>query len=86
MPVNIDEIKKLSDEEKLKLIDEILESIAEETIDEYLTEANEDNILQERWEKYKSGKTTFNSWENGLKNLKDKAQKRLKKGNDKISD
>jgi putative addiction module component (TIGR02574 family) len=80
MSLNFEEIKKLSDKDKLKLIDDILDSINEETIDEYLAEKGEDHILHERWEKYKSGKTTFNSWEKTRENLEKAAQKRLEKG------
>jgi putative addiction module component (TIGR02574 family) len=80
MPLNLEEIKKLSDKDKLKLIDDILDSIDEETIDEYLAEKTEDNILRERWEKYKSGKTAFTNWEKTRENLEKAAQKRLEKG------
>jgi putative addiction module component (TIGR02574 family) len=76
MSLNIDDIKKLPDQEKLKLIDEILESIDEEIIDEHLRETKEDNILRERWEKYKSGNIQFDSWENVEKRLREKASGR----------
>jgi putative addiction module component (TIGR02574 family) len=69
MSLNFEEIKKLSDKDKLKLIDDILDSIDEEAIDDYLSEKDEDNVLRERWEKYQSGKTTFNSWEETWGNL-----------------
>ena len=80
MPVNFDDIKKLSDKEKLELIDQILASIDDEVIDEYLVETDANNVLHERMEKYKSGKTTFNSWENIQRNLKEKNQKKSQEG------
>ena len=83
MPFSFEEINKLSDKEKLKLIDDILESIDQDAIDDYLTDKNEDNILQERLEKYKSGKTIFTAWEDvQKKKLREEAQKRMKKDND----
>ena len=85
MPVNIEEIKKLSDEEKLKIIDELLESIDGDYINQHLSDADEDSILKERWEEYKAGKTKFYSWEEARKRLIDKAQERLNKGNNDIS-
>lgn len=81
MPVNIEEIKKLSDQEKLRLIDELLASIDDSVIDSYLSEDDEDNILRERWEEYQSGKMKFDSWENVHERLKEKAKQRQKKRN-----
>ncbi len=75
-----DEIKKLSPEEKLILIDELLESIDDGIIDEYLSSTREQNILHERIEKYQSGKMQFDSWENVQKRLLEKRQKRSKDG------
>ena len=72
MPVNMDDIKKLSDLEKLKLIDELLESIDIDIIDRHLNQNEEENILQERFQKYKSGKMQFDSWENAEKRLREK--------------
>jgi putative addiction module component (TIGR02574 family) len=74
MPVNVEEIKKLSDKEKLLLVDEILDSVNPSAIDNYLaTEEDEtDNILKERWEIYQSGKMQFDSWENVYERLKAK--------------
>jgi hypothetical protein len=46
--LNFEEIKKLSDKDKLKLIDDILDSIDEEAIDDDLSEKAEDNVLRER--------------------------------------
>jgi putative addiction module component (TIGR02574 family) len=68
MPLNFEEIKKLSDKDKLSLIDDMLDSVDEKAIDNYLAKS-EDNILHERWEKYKSGKTTFTSCEETRENL-----------------
>ncbi len=75
MPINLDEIKKLPDQEKLRLIDQILESIDEEIIDKHLRQTEGDNILRERWEKYESGNMQFDSWENVEKRLRNKAAK-----------
>ena len=85
MPVNIDDIKKLSDEEKLKIIDELLESIDDDYINQHLSEADEDSIIKERWEEYKAGKTKFYFSEEARKRLTDEAQERLNKGNNDIS-
>jgi putative addiction module component (TIGR02574 family) len=74
MPVNVEEIKKLPDQEKLILVDEILDSIDQSIIDNYLAveEDETDKILKERWEKYQSGKMTFDSWENAYERMKAK--------------
>jgi putative addiction module component (TIGR02574 family) len=74
MPVNVEEIKKLPDQEKLILVDEILDSIDQSIIDNYLAveEDETDKILKERWEKYQSGKMKFDSWENAYERLKAK--------------
>lgn len=66
MPVNIDEIRKLSDKDKLDLIDEIWESLEEKWIlekydGEVLSET--DNLLQERLAAYKKGESPSYSWE-----------------------
>lgn len=77
MPVSIKNIKKLSDQEKLKLFDQLLENIDEDTLNEFL-ETEEDFILRERVEQYERGEATFHSWEEvkktiefNLKNKKD---------------
>ena len=62
MPVNIEEIKKLPTEEKLKILNELLDNIDEDIINEHL-ESEEDHILRERLEEYEKGKMTFHSWE-----------------------
>ena len=62
MPLNIDEIKKLPVEEKLKILDELLENIDHDIINEHL-ESEEDLILRERLAAYEKGNMTFHSWE-----------------------
>lgn len=62
MPVNIDHIKKLPNEEKLRIIDEIWESIDQDIINESL-ESEEDQVLRERMEEYHKGSMTFRSWD-----------------------
>ena len=86
MPVNLEEIKKLPDQEKLRIIDELLVSIDDSVINEYLTETEEDNILRERWEEYQSGKMQFDSWENVQERIREKARLRQKKDNNDIHD
>jgi putative addiction module component (TIGR02574 family) len=64
MPVNVDEIKKLSDREKLQLIDEIWESIEEGWKKNEIEESPETiQLLEERAEAYISGKEKSLSWE-----------------------
>jgi len=86
MPVNIDDIKKLPDQEKLRIIDELLVSIDDSVINEYLTESEEDSILRERLDAYHSGNMQFDSWENVQKRLREKALLRQKKDNNGILD
>lgn len=71
MPVNIDDIKKLSNEEKLKIIDELWESIDENIIDEAL-ESEESLILRERTAAYEKGLMKFRSWEEVKKEIEEK--------------
>lgn len=86
MPINVEEIKKLPDSEKLQLVDEILDSIDNTAIKRHLLEEeNEtDRILKERWEEYQSGKMKFDTWENVYKRLIDKAKKRQQKKGDEL--
>lgn len=65
MPVNIDDIKKLPDEEKLKIIDEIWESIEEgwEKSDTEEESPEVISMLEERVEQYEKGDTKSYSWE-----------------------
>jgi putative addiction module component (TIGR02574 family) len=81
MPLNIEEIKKLPDQEKLKLIDELLGSIDDSIIESYLKEEEDeiDNILKERWEKYQSGKMKFSPLEDVIERLRKKSKERNKK-------
>ena len=78
MPVNVDEIKKLPDQEKLLLVDEILDSIDQSIIDNYLAveEDETDKILKERLELYQSGKLKSDSWENVQERIKSKIKSR----------
>lgn len=71
MPINVDEIKKLSNKEKLQLVDEILDSVDDAAIKEHLCQEEDeiDNILQERMEAYESGKMKFDSWDNVYRRL-----------------
>ena len=71
MPVNIDDIKKLPNEEKLKIIDELWESIDQGVINEAL-ESEEEQILRERMEEYEKGTMTFRSWDEVKKDIEGK--------------
>lgn len=71
MPVNLDDIKKLSKEEKLRIINELWESIDKNTIDEAL-ESEENQILRERMAEYEKGNMTFHSWEDIKKEIEEK--------------
>ena len=71
MPVNIDDIKKLPNEEKLKIIDELWQSIDHDIINEAL-ESEEDQILRERMEEYKKGTMTFKPWDEVKKEIEEK--------------
>jgi len=71
MPVNIDDIKKLPNEEKLKIIDELWESIDRDIIDETL-ESEEEQILRERMEDYEKGTMTFRPWNEVKREIEEK--------------
>ena len=86
MPLNLEEIKKLPDQEKLRIIDELLVSIDDSVINEYLTETEEDKILRERFEEYQSGKMQFDSWENVQERLREKVRLRQMKDKNDIHD
>jgi putative addiction module component (TIGR02574 family) len=76
MQYNITELLSLPDDEKLSIINALIESIdAKEGKPEWQSE--EDFILNERMEEYNSGKMKFDSWENVQKRLKEKALQRL---------
>jgi putative addiction module component (TIGR02574 family) len=69
MPVNIEEIKKLSDTEKLQLIDEIWESI-EDHWDKNEPESDEViHLLNEREALYEAGKIKSASMQEVMKRL-----------------
>jgi putative addiction module component (TIGR02574 family) len=70
MPLNIDEIKKLPSEEKLRTIDALWKSIDDDIADKEL--ASEETILKEREAEYKAGNISFDSWENAEKRLREK--------------
>jgi putative addiction module component (TIGR02574 family) len=74
MPVNIDHIKKLPNEEKLRIIDELWESIDENIIGEAL-ESEENHILRERAAAYEKGTMTFRSWEDVKKEIEEKLRR-----------
>jgi putative addiction module component (TIGR02574 family) len=74
MPVKIDDIKKLPDQEKLKLFDQLLENMDEDVINEFL-ETEEDQILKERLEKYEKGEMTFRSWDEVRKTVEGNLKK-----------
>jgi putative addiction module component (TIGR02574 family) len=74
MPVKIDDIKKLPDQEKLKLFDQLLENMDEDVINEFL-ETEEDQILRERLEQYEKGEMTFRSWDEVRKTIEDNLKK-----------
>ncbi len=70
MPLNIDEIKKLPNEEKLKIIDKLWESIDRDIINEAL-ESEEDHILRERMEEYEKGNMKFMPWSEAKKEIEE---------------
>jgi putative addiction module component (TIGR02574 family) len=74
MPVKIDDIKKLPDQEKLKLFDQLLENMDEDVINEFL-ETEEDQILRERLEQYEKGEMTFRSWDEVRKTIESNLKK-----------
>ena len=78
MQVKIEDIKKLPSEEKLKIIDALWQSIDDDIVEQEM-ESEEDMILREREEAYKTGKTSSDSWQNVQKRLKENAEERLKK-------
>jgi putative addiction module component (TIGR02574 family) len=79
MPYDISEIKKLSTEEKLQIIDELWETIesdeanGEETFDE---DPEVTALLQERIEKYERGEGVSYSWEDAKRILLSNIDKR----------
>ena len=76
MSYNISELLNLPEEEKLRLITELLNSI-DTKAGEPAWESEEDFILNEREVEYTSGKMQFDTWDNVEKRLKEKARQRL---------
>lgn len=77
MPVDIKEIKKLPRKEKLKLIDQLWDSIDDGPPCSYTAE-EEKKILFERLEDIKTGKAKTDTWENVKKRLIEKSSQRQK--------
>ncbi|HMT75506.1 MAG TPA: addiction module protein [Chitinophagaceae bacterium] len=79
MTINLDEIKKLSDKEKLRLIDEIWESIEEGWENEEKVESPETiQLLAEREETYRKGNEKSLTWDE----VEQMAKKKMKGGSD----
>lgn len=82
MPYDISEIKKLSTEEKLRIIDELWETIDEANAEEPFDDEDPEVVamLQERIEKYERGEGVFYTAEEALriceKNLEDFRKKK----------
>lgn len=79
MAYDITEIKKLSTQEKLQIIDELWETIEsnEENVEEAFDEDPEVTaMLQERIEKYERGEGVSYSWEEAKKILLSNIDKR----------
>lgn len=67
---DISAIKKLPVAERLKIIDELLNSIEKEEMSHYTTN-EEASVVKERIEKYEKGQMKFDSW----KNVKERLEK-----------
>jgi putative addiction module component (TIGR02574 family) len=79
MPVNVEEIKKLSDKEKLQLIDEIWESIEDDWQNEEYEESPQVlQLLEERQAAYEKGEMKFTPWEDVMKRLKQNLEENKK--------
>jgi len=94
MPFNISEIKKLSVEERLRIIDELWKSIDEDREKEesvvnedaaaYGIDEDEEEspeiiaMLEERWEKYEKGESKGYTWEEVKQMLIDRENARRK--------
>lgn len=79
MAYDLSEIKKLSTEEKLQIIDELWDTIEsnEENVEEAFDEDPEVTaLLQERIEKYERGEGVSYSWEEAKKILLSNIDKR----------
>ncbi|MDQ3846766.1 MAG: addiction module protein [Bacteroidota bacterium] len=75
MEINIEEIKKLSNEEKLKIINELWESIEEDWQPDVEEPESPEvmALLEERLEKMGRGEVKFYSWEE----VKDTLEKKI---------
>jgi putative addiction module component (TIGR02574 family) len=67
MPFDISEIKKLPVEQKLKIIDELWESVNDYEI-AMISQEEENKLLEDRIALYESGKIKFSPW----KDVKDR--------------
>lgn len=76
MSVNIDDIKKLPSEERLRIIEEIWDSIDNDIVEKELI-SEEELILKEREDEYKTGKLQTDSRENVMTRLRKEAEDRL---------
>jgi putative addiction module component (TIGR02574 family) len=72
MQYNLAELKKLPEEEKIKLIEELWDSLEKKDSDEY--DDVTDQLLQERYEEYKKGSINFEPWENVKKRIEEKLE------------
>lgn len=72
MSYNLSEIKKLSSEEKIKIIEEIWDSLEEDIAPEEDDLTNK--ILEERIEEYEKGTMKFESWDVVRKRIEQKLE------------
>jgi putative addiction module component (TIGR02574 family) len=72
MRYNIAELKKLPEEEKIKLIEELWDSLEKKDSDGY--DDVTDQLLQERYEEYKKSSIKFEPWENVKKRIEEKLE------------
>ncbi len=80
--IDISEIKKLPTEEKLRIIDELLDSIDEAETDQYNADEESPEVialLEERTAKYERGESKGHSWQEVEKELKKDEEERRKK-------
>jgi len=71
MGFNLRDIKKLPVEQKLKIIDELWDSIEDAEINT-LSQRKEMNLLEERMELYEKGKLKFSPWDEAKERLQNK--------------
>jgi putative addiction module component (TIGR02574 family) len=73
MPFNIEEIKKLSNEEKLRIIDELWESIEADWVNPDIQQEESPEVismLEERLAKYEKGEMKSYTWEEVQEHVK----------------